>query len=135
MTSNNLTVPEQMAIGGADSIRGYPQSELLGDYGYQGTCELRIPPPLIGNWKDPITHRQIKDFTQLLGFVDIGEVYIKKPQMGENNKTTICGAGFGIRIDYLNNFSFRMDVGFPVGGREPSDGSKASTYVQAIARF
>jgi hemolysin activation/secretion protein len=135
MSASNLPIAEQMSIGGADSVRGYPESDFLGDYGFTGTAELRMPPPFISNWKDPITRRRVKEYAQILGFLDFGEVWIKHMEPGETKMNYIVGAGFGVRINVQEGLDFRMDIGFPVGGKEPSDGSKASTYVQAITKF
>lgn len=133
--ANSLTIPEQYYIGGADSVRGYQLADFLGDYGYTGTFELRSPPPYIGNIKDPFMHKPLKDIFQLVGFFDMGQVFTKKPQANEDKKNFICGSGFGIRINYLNNYSVRLDVGFPIGGKKPSDGSTATTYVQVMAKY
>ena len=39
-----LVVTEQFFIGGADSVRGYPLGEFLGDDGYNVSTELRVSP-------------------------------------------------------------------------------------------
>ncbi len=135
MVSDSLPTAEQFSMGGADSVRGYPESDFLGDYGFTGTAEIRIPPPFIGSWKDPITKRPIKDYTQLLAFVDLGKTWTKQPQPGEKKDDFIVGTGFGVRINVKDGLDFRMDVGFPVGGSNPSDNSNVATYVQAIAKF
>lgn len=41
VASRPLTVPEQFSLGGADTVRGYAQSEFLGDDGYAVTAEYR----------------------------------------------------------------------------------------------
>lgn len=40
VASAPLMVPEQFALGGPDSVRGYQQSEFLGDYGYALASEF-----------------------------------------------------------------------------------------------
>lgn len=42
-TNKALITPEQFAIGGADSVRGYTESTSLGDGGILGSLELRTP--------------------------------------------------------------------------------------------
>lgn len=135
LTSDSLPVPEQFAIGGADSVRGYPVSEYLGDYGYTATLELRFPPPFIATLTDPVTHRRLKDSLQLTGFLDAGEAFIHKPLPGEHKDRFIMGAGAGVRYNVRDDFTVRLDFGFPVGGRKPSDDSDMTVYLQATARF
>jgi hemolysin activation/secretion protein len=42
-SSGPLISNEEYAAGGADSVRGYVESEALGDQGYHGSLELRTP--------------------------------------------------------------------------------------------
>lgn len=44
LSSDPLLIPEQFAIGGPDSVRGYPLAEVLGDNGYSVSAELRYSP-------------------------------------------------------------------------------------------
>ena len=53
-----LTVPEQIYIGGVDTIRGFPLASALGDSGYYCNFELRFPPPGLANF--PIGKSQKK---------------------------------------------------------------------------
>jgi len=128
--SDDLTVPEEMAIGGADSVRGYPQSEYLGDQGYEVTLELRVPPPFVGNTKIPFLGKRIKDVVQVIGFIDNAGVYYKHYSVGEQRHQQLTGAGAGLRFNLPWDITARVDCGFPVGSTEPSDGANAHVYFE-----
>jgi len=135
LASDALPIPEQLSIGGADTVRGYPQSEYLGDYGYIGNLELRFYTPFISNWRVPFTKKAtLKDFVQFAGFLDYGNVLRKNPAVGVNKHDEIVGAGIGARFNITKDFTFRVDLGWPLG-QEPSDGSNTQTNMQGILKF
>jgi hemolysin activation/secretion protein len=123
VTNRSLVVGEQIAIGGADSVRGYPQSEFLGDRGLQVSLEWRIAP-----------RADKLDKLQFALFVDHGVVEVKNPVVGQNKSENITGVGFGIRANLGGDISVRADLGFSVG-QNPSSGGSAIPYVQIIKRF
>lgn len=135
VSSDALSVPEQMAIGGADSVRGYSQSEFLGDSGYIGNLEFRFYTPFISRWKIPFAKKTtFKDLVQFVGFLDYGNIYRKNASLGENKHDEIVGTGIGARFNITNDFTFRVDVGWPIG-QEPSDGANTHTYLQGVLKI
>jgi len=61
LSFNQLTVPEQFYIGGADTIRGFPLASAMGDSGYFCNFELRFPPFIFGENKFLRTKKMWKD--------------------------------------------------------------------------
>ena len=118
-----LVVTEQFFIGGADSVRGYPPGEFLGDNGYNVSTELRVSP--LPN----------QDILQLAFFVDHGGVSIKDPPPGVKKSQQLTGAGYGFRLSLPYNINGRFDVGFPVRPAKASSGDRPTLYIQAAARF
>ncbi len=118
-----LVVTEQFFIGGADSVRGYPPGEFLGDSGYNVSTELRVSP--LPN----------QDILQLAFFVDHGGVSIKDPPPGVKKSHQLTGAGYGFRLSLPYNINGRFDVGFPVRPAKTSSGDRPTLYIQAAARF
>ncbi|MDD5044785.1 MAG: POTRA domain-containing protein [Candidatus Omnitrophica bacterium] len=135
--SDDLTVPEQLAIGGADSVRGYPQSEYLGDQGFETSLELRVPPPLVGNVKIPFTKRKIKDIVQIIGFVDYAGVYFKHydSSFGERRAHQLLGAGTGLRLNFPGDITGRIDLGFPLAKTRPTDAAETHIYFEISKKF
>lgn len=130
-----LPVSEQMAIGGADTVRGYAQAEHLGDTGEVFNVELNTPVPFFGNYKVPFVKRPIKDVVRLVGFMDYGNVFLKKPEAGETKHSEITGAGFGFRLDFGHDLNAKLDFGFPVAGHKSSSGDDVVTYLQVSKKF
>jgi hemolysin activation/secretion protein len=133
--NNSLPVSEQIAIGGADTVRGYAQAEHLGDTGEVFNAELNIPVPFLGDYKVPFVKKEIKDFMRIVGFYDYGKVYLKKPQVGERKHSDIAGAGFGFRFDFGRDLNVKLDFGLPVAGDKSSTGDKVVTYLQVSKKF
>jgi hemolysin activation/secretion protein len=99
-----LYVAEQYAMGGPDTVRGYPQAALLGDNGYLVSAELR--------WS---TFPKIKDKFQTVFFIDHGGVtdnHLVAGDLPYGNQLT--GAGFGFRYSFSSESNIRVDVGFPI---------------------
>jgi len=123
-STNSLVATEQFFIGGADSVRGYPQGEFLGDDGYNVSTEARITP-----FPD-------KGIGQLVFFVDHGGASIKDPPPGVKKYNHLTGAGFGLRLDIPSyHFNSRFDVGFPVQPAKASSGGRPTFYIQTVVRF
>lgn len=128
LTGDDLPVSEQLAIGGAGTVRGYPQAEYLGDYGFAASLEWMIPPLFLDQQKMPFLDKEWTDFLQFVTFVDHGQVYLKNPQPGESENEDISSAGFGVRLDFGGGLFVKFDVGFPFAGSESSDGSNSAGH-------
>ena len=122
-TNRALTTPEQFALGGADSVRGFVQSEFLADDAFSSSLELR---------------QNIFDVDQFhlqgVGFFDFGSGRIDSPLVNEVVSRTLSGAGAGVRFSYSNSITGRVDVGFPTHGQVSAD-RPTVLYGQLISRF
>jgi len=129
--SDALPVCEQFYVGGGDSVRGFPIAEYLGDYGYFGGFEVRVPIPFLSELTVPFTKgRKFREFVQMAGFVDHGKVFLKNPQVGQDKDSEISGAGAGLRLN-ICGFNVSLDWGFRIGGEEPSTGADSVFYISA----
>ena len=71
-------------------MRGYFQSETLGDTGIYSQLELRTPVLMKSvSW--------LKDW-RVLAFVDAGEVKVKSPLPEQISRTTLASVGLGTRL-------------------------------------
>ena len=130
-TPHNLVNSEQMAFGGADTIRGFPESDFLADYGWMSTAELHLPPFMLPSvLKVPFDkkHTALTDAVQLVLFLDIGEGFLNNPRTGELPHKYLVGSGFGFRSNLYDHLSTRLDIGFPTGGERPSDHSSFTAH-------
>ncbi len=107
------TVPlipgEQFGLGGARSVRGLEEREVLGDRGYRASLEL---------WAPPLKPAGLR----LLGFLDGGRVTRKAPQPGEIATQAVASSGLGVRWNWRDRLSLNLDWGHVLNGVEDPDG-------------
>jgi len=88
-TNDPLIPNEQYITGGADSVRGYRESEVSGDRGAHGTAELRFYP--LGR---PGLDGKRLLYTEV--FFDSAQVRLVDPQGPQIAVYTIASTGFGL---------------------------------------
>ena len=123
--SKELTVSEQFALGGPDSVRGYLQSDFLGDDGFSSSLEYR---------KGIFTSKDRKVNMQAVGFFDFGQATLILPNVGERSSRTFAGVGGGVRASFGRTTSLRLDLGYPL--REVNSiGTDAVLYAQLVSKW
>ncbi|NJP10711.1 MAG: ShlB/FhaC/HecB family hemolysin secretion/activation protein [Leptolyngbyaceae cyanobacterium RU_5_1] len=95
---------EQFGLGGLLSIRGYRQDLLLTDNGLFGSVEVRIP---------VLRLPKQQALFQFTPFVDFGRAW-NNADSPDPDPGTLASLGFGLRLQISNNFTARMDFGFPL---------------------
>ena len=123
-TADKLVAGEQFYIGGGDTVRGYPELEYMGDYGFNANAELRTPLYLL-----PLKCK-LRDKIQLVYFYDYGKAFLRNPLIGEKGHDALWSTGWGIRFAPWKNFYLKVDWGFPLGPRT-SDNSKSTVHIWA----
>jgi hemolysin activation/secretion protein len=128
-TPDRLVSAEQFDIGGVYSVRGYPQSDYLGDYGIGGSVELRVPFYFIPrSAKVPWTDVPLWNRLSFVGFLDAAHAGLKSPAVGESKTRNYMGIGGGVRFDLPRNLVGRFEWGEPIGADDPLDGSDGMFY-------
>lgn len=108
-----LTIPEQIYIGGADTVRGFPLATALGDSGYYLNFEVHVPTPFLADKTFFMAKKKKwRDVLQWVGFLDHGGVFLRSEQ-----NTFQWGSGVGIRINGPWTLNLSVDVGFPLNHR------------------
>ncbi|HEY5237617.1 MAG TPA: ShlB/FhaC/HecB family hemolysin secretion/activation protein [Rhizomicrobium sp.] len=102
-----LVSSEQFAAGGLTSVRGYLQSEVVGDDGVFGSLELRSPS--FGTWITPL----IEEW-RMFGFFDAANLWIIDATADQQSEFTLYSAGVGTRVQLLRYLSGIADVAFPL---------------------
>lgn len=120
---SKLTLPEQIYIGGDDTVRGYPLAVALGDSGYYFNFEFRLPPPLIAEKKVFMAKKKWKEVIQFDAFLDHGGVFLRSVR-----NTFLWGTGVGVRVNLPWTLTFSIDVGFPLNHHDLTKG--AFTYIK-----
>lgn len=97
---------EQYSAGGMESVRGYKESEEMGDSAFHGMIELSAPDlaPHVG-----LSARfQIIPYT----FYDFAALWVKDPLPGQDSVMNLQGTGVGIRGRLFRDVEFQTDLGF-----------------------
>lgn len=118
-----LLASQEMALGGAYSVRGYNFSEVLGDEGFHGLAELQYQVPSKGIPLDAL---------QFYAFVDGGYVTDIENNFGEGS---LFSAGPGVRAR-LGPVDLEIESAFPLGGSAaPSNASDPEINLRAGLNF
>ncbi|MEI7928553.1 MAG: ShlB/FhaC/HecB family hemolysin secretion/activation protein, partial [Verrucomicrobiales bacterium] len=110
-SSQPLINSEQISGGGLGNVRGYLESEALGDDGVFTTLELRSP-SLLGKGGDD------KNDWRVYAFVEGGLLSLQKPLPGQDSGSTLGSIGFGTRGRLFDHFNGSIDAGLPVVRRD-----------------
>jgi len=106
LAGSPLISNEQFSAGGSGSVRGYLESEVLGDVGVQGTIELRTPmldkdvSALLGQ-------------TYALGFIDGAHLVVNDSLPSQQSHYTLTSAGLGLRMKVGKGFNLDLDLARP----------------------
>jgi len=93
---------EQYTAGGSDTVRGYHESQLLGDDGARLSVEWHTP-SLLGSWKTAQ-----RDAYGLL-FWDAASLHTQEPLPDQARHTQLASAGAGLRFYQASNWDVRVD--------------------------
>jgi hemolysin activation/secretion protein len=104
LTRDGLVPGEQFGIGGASSVRGYEERELVGDNGAFASLELGSP-SLLGQ---PTAGR-----LSLLAFADAAYVanQLDTPCLEDRSHCTLASLGVGARFG-MGTLQARLDVAY-----------------------
>jgi len=114
---------EQFVIGGPTSVRAYPRSEYLMDYGVFASLEWSIDPPGINGY--PFSEgRTWGDVLRLSVFVDYGAGALNDALLNETDSVDIAGAGVGMYLNLPGRISAKFEAARTLGTDKPSDGDR-----------
>lgn len=101
-----LVSNEQYGAGGADSVRGYYESQALADDGVTGNFELRSP-----SYAEHVPHvRELR----FLAFLDAAKLRVRQPLPGQASRYELYGAGVGFRIEGTQGLDAVFDWAWPL---------------------
>ncbi len=137
-------------LGGAATVRGYPQSLVAGDSFLNGSLEYRYHVPLglhtldplrvpvIGSFRlGPDSALRLPDWDLVLAvFGDYGHVFNERNAPGEFDEE-LASLGVGFEVVVRRNFALRLDYGFalldvPTSGVDSGDGE---FHFSALVRY
>jgi hemolysin activation/secretion protein len=122
LSDSPLVANEQIAGGGATSVRGYFQSEAVGDEGLVGGLEIRSPSlaQYLGKRVDEL---------RLYGFLDGAYLTIRSPLAEQNDEFALMSAGLGARFQMFKYVSGSVSIGFPLrAGNDSKKGDQQFNF-------
>ncbi len=135
LTDQTLPPSEQLSLGGAFAVRGYPQAEYLADYGAYMTNEVFVPTYFFPkDWQLPYSKQPLRQQVQAVGFCDLGGGVIREVNPGERDSRTLAGIGGGVRIHMFDKVYSRIQWAAPLAS-DPTDGSHSAFYFTVSAEF
>ncbi len=133
-TPDRLVTAEQFRIGGMNTVRGYPEGDYLGDYGFNPTAELRIPPYFFPKEMNFFGKKFVpREMIQFVAFCDIAKAYLNKPLAQEDSSKLLIGVGPGVLVDIMNHVTARVFCGIPVGERTSEENGARLHFVLTVA--
>ena len=112
---------EQFSVGGMDTVRGYLESEVLGDDGIVGNVEIRSPD--VGS----MLQKELKDETgqgaprfttwnewRFFGFADAGHVRVQRPLPEQQTRFDVWSYGVGTRFKVFEGFNGVVSYSVPM---------------------
>lgn len=98
---------EQFSAGGFTSVRGYLQSEAIGDDGIFASAEFRTPS--IATWLFDFV-----DEWRFYTFADGANLWVSKALPGQQSSFTLYSIGAGTRFSLFKHFTADTFVGLPL---------------------
>jgi len=122
MADRRLLTLEQFVVGGVDTVRGYPENELVRDQGAVGSLELHIP----------LIRKQQNDILTFVPFFDVG--YAVNKNDASPASRVLDSAGIGFLINPNRHVSAQLYYGLPFREfqREPHDPQNVGIHFNLV---
>lgn len=119
-----LVSNEQFGLGGLSTVRGYYESEIVGDNALALSSELRTPSFSLGGTLDE---------WRLHTFVDWAGATVNRALPGQQARYEYASVGVGSRIKFAGHFSGSVDVAVPLldGARTKSGDTRVTFVIRA----
>ncbi len=124
-TSDTLLPSEKLLYGGMNTVRGFHESELIGDLGYNASIEVRTPifflpeaiyiPKFFSKNTDESYELKLKERINFVTFYD--QAFAQDIHQGSNEtfRNFYQSLGCGFRVNLSKVLTGKIDVGFPIG--------------------
>ncbi|HZE91712.1 MAG TPA: ShlB/FhaC/HecB family hemolysin secretion/activation protein, partial [Rhizobacter sp.] len=126
LSSQPLISDEQFVAGGVDSVRGYLESEAVGDNALRASFELRSGnlAPERWTWLGSLRAH---------AFLEGAGLWLKSPLPEQDQREGLLSTGFGLRVQARRYASLALDLGWPL--RDAGRTEKGSPRLHASGIF
>ena len=120
---------EQYSAGGMDSVRGYKDSEVMGDSAFHGMIEL-VSPDLAPKFS--LGERFV--ITPYI-FYDFAVVWVKQALPGQESAMNPQGTGLGVRGLLFKNFEYQTDYAYALHATDKINRGDSRIYFKVKYTF
>jgi hemolysin activation/secretion protein len=137
LTDDSVLSVDQYRLGGATSVRGYPESDSAGDSGFNASTEWHVPASFAPETlKVPFTDRSWRNALRFVAFFDMGKTYLNERLRSTSVKDRLLmGVGGGIRLELGPALSVSADLGFPIGDESTDIHDQPQVHLSARSGF
>jgi len=127
ISPDKLLAQEELYLGGANTVRGYPEGDYLADQGLLSGVECRYPILSFFPGELKIKKFDFRKDIEGTAFVDYGYGQLRGASTSEVRSRSLLGAGGGVRIRVINNIFLRLEGGQALGDA-PLTGSSRTRF-------
>jgi hemolysin activation/secretion protein len=125
LAGSPLISNEQFTAGGYLTVRGYLESQVLGDRGVAAGVELFSP---------KLFHDESSSYMiRLLAFVEGASVETIDPLPGQASYADLASTGLGLRVTESKHLSIKLDWAYPL--RDAGDAGSGSLVAKGDSRY
>lgn len=125
-----LPTSEQLQLGGANSVRGYPEGDYLADSGANLNMDWYFPLyPVPASWK--AGDFSFRNNIEPLVFFDMGGGRLNKAYGTEKSEKMLAGFGGGVKVRVKNNAHVKLEWAKAIGDK-PVRGTGPSTFNMSV---
>ncbi len=127
LASEPLISNEEFSAGGMESVRGYRESEVMGDSGLRWSLETVAPDLGAASGLSWFAARPYL-------FYEMANIWVMEPLSGQDKETLLQGAGAGMRGTVTKWMEYQLDGGFALEktSRTPEGSSRVNFKVKLI---
>ncbi|MBI1978320.1 MAG: ShlB/FhaC/HecB family hemolysin secretion/activation protein [Candidatus Omnitrophica bacterium] len=123
--SRKLPSQEALYLGGAASVRGYPEGDYLADSGIRYSLEYLFPMLIFPKeWRLPFSKVTLREQAEFVCFFDEGYGRLRGPSQFEASSRHLMGTGGGVRFKIHENIFARAEWGAAIGNHPLRAGNR-----------
>lgn len=129
IASEPLISSEQFSAGGMESVRGYKESDSLGDHGIRSSIEWLLPElGKAAGWQNWLEMRPYL-------FYDYAQLWIQEPLPEQTENFELQGVGFGLRGELWRMFDYEVDLALALSGTDRTDSGNTRAHFRMKYHF
>jgi hemolysin activation/secretion protein len=128
VTDQPLISNEQFSLGGAESVRGYKESDSTGDMGVRAYLEF-ISPSLAKYMGDKVQDLRV------LAFYEQGRLRVIDPLPGQTARFNLASAGLGVRLKGFERLTAELDIAHALRETASTPDNETRTHFRLMYEF